>query len=227
MTLNSLQLIQNASVWVLMRSSSRNQISTIAASLHWLPVKFRMEFLPLLLIEKAPAVLAPFPEVKSSSSAPLWWNHNQLASRKQTPSLPLKFLWKLFFLMKMKAKGHYTRSGRFWRRLFLWTNVTQSWIIHELQWIGLSWKTNWSYLDYIQHGKFCKCSLCKWRYAENVSWTEYCWPTEQSDVKSFELIEKCKAKSRHFQDTEKTFTMTGRVFSVFVWATTGRPYLHW
>ena len=38
--LKSLQLIQNAAVRVLMRTNSRYHISSVLASLHWLPVKF-------------------------------------------------------------------------------------------------------------------------------------------------------------------------------------------
>ena len=41
-SLKSLQLIQNAAARVLMRTNRRDHISPILASLHWLPVKFRI-----------------------------------------------------------------------------------------------------------------------------------------------------------------------------------------
>ena len=52
-SLKSLQLIQNAAARVLMRSNSRDHVSPVLASLHWLPVKFRTEFKNLLLTYKA------------------------------------------------------------------------------------------------------------------------------------------------------------------------------
>ncbi|XP_075329020.1 uncharacterized protein LOC142388045 [Odontesthes bonariensis] len=52
-SLKSLQLIQNAAARVLMRTNRRDHISPALASLHWLPVKFRIEFKILLLTYKA------------------------------------------------------------------------------------------------------------------------------------------------------------------------------
>ncbi|XP_075330633.1 uncharacterized protein LOC142388967, partial [Odontesthes bonariensis] len=52
-SLKSLQLIQNAAARVLTRTNSRDHISPVLASLHWLPVKFRIEFKILLLTYKA------------------------------------------------------------------------------------------------------------------------------------------------------------------------------
>uniref|UniRef100_A0A3Q3JNC3 Reverse transcriptase domain-containing protein n=1 Tax=Monopterus albus TaxID=43700 RepID=A0A3Q3JNC3_MONAL len=52
-SLKSLQLIQNAAARVLTGTSKRDHISPILASLHWLPVKFRIEFKILLLTYKA------------------------------------------------------------------------------------------------------------------------------------------------------------------------------
>ena len=49
----SLQLIQNAAARVLMKIKKRDHISPILASLHWLPVKSRIEFKILLLTYKA------------------------------------------------------------------------------------------------------------------------------------------------------------------------------
>uniref|UniRef100_A0A8C6KUQ2 Reverse transcriptase domain-containing protein n=1 Tax=Nothobranchius furzeri TaxID=105023 RepID=A0A8C6KUQ2_NOTFU len=49
----SLQLVQNAAARVLMRIKKRDHISPVLASLHWLPVKFRIDFEILLLTYKA------------------------------------------------------------------------------------------------------------------------------------------------------------------------------
>ncbi|XP_070840477.1 uncharacterized protein, partial [Chaetodon trifascialis] len=51
--LNILQLLQNAAARVLTKTRKRDHISPILATLHWLPVKFRMEFKILLLTYKA------------------------------------------------------------------------------------------------------------------------------------------------------------------------------
>ncbi|XP_042341350.1 uncharacterized protein LOC121942262, partial [Plectropomus leopardus] len=52
-SLRSLQLVQNAAARVLTRSKKRDHISPVLASLHWLPVKSRIEFKILLLTYKA------------------------------------------------------------------------------------------------------------------------------------------------------------------------------
>jgi len=46
-------LIQNAAARVLMSSNRREHVSPVLASLHWLPVKFRIEVKILLLTYKA------------------------------------------------------------------------------------------------------------------------------------------------------------------------------
>uniref|UniRef100_A0A8C6M380 Reverse transcriptase domain-containing protein n=1 Tax=Nothobranchius furzeri TaxID=105023 RepID=A0A8C6M380_NOTFU len=51
-SVKSLQLVQNAAARVLMRIKKRDHISPVLASLHWLPVKFRIEF-KILLTYKA------------------------------------------------------------------------------------------------------------------------------------------------------------------------------
>ena len=58
-SLKSLQLIQNAAARVLTRTRMREHISPILASLHWLPVRSRIEFKILLLTYKALNGLAP------------------------------------------------------------------------------------------------------------------------------------------------------------------------
>lgn len=52
-SLKSLQLVQNAAARVLTKTRRRDHISPVLASLHWLPVKSRIEFKTLLLTYKA------------------------------------------------------------------------------------------------------------------------------------------------------------------------------
>ena len=52
-TLRTLQLIQNAAARILTGTRKRDHISPVLASLHWLPVKSRIEFKILLLTYKA------------------------------------------------------------------------------------------------------------------------------------------------------------------------------
>ena len=49
-SLKSLQLVQNAAARVLTRVNKREHISPILASLHWLPVGYRIDFKILLLL---------------------------------------------------------------------------------------------------------------------------------------------------------------------------------
>uniref|UniRef100_A0A674PCY9 Reverse transcriptase domain-containing protein n=1 Tax=Takifugu rubripes TaxID=31033 RepID=A0A674PCY9_TAKRU len=58
-SLRSLQLIQNAAARVLTGIDKRDHISPVLASLHWLPVKFRITFKTLLLTYKVLRGLAP------------------------------------------------------------------------------------------------------------------------------------------------------------------------
>ena len=51
--ITNLQLIQNAAARVLTRISKKDLISPVLASLHWLPVKSRIDFKILLLTYKA------------------------------------------------------------------------------------------------------------------------------------------------------------------------------
>ena len=52
-SLKTLQLVQNAAACVLTRTKKREHITPVLASLHWLPVKSRIEFKILLLTFKA------------------------------------------------------------------------------------------------------------------------------------------------------------------------------
>ena len=58
-SLNSLQLVQNAAARVLTGARRSDHITPSLASLHWLPVKYRIEFKVLLLTYKAYHGLAP------------------------------------------------------------------------------------------------------------------------------------------------------------------------
>ena len=51
-SLNKLQLVQNAAARVLTRTRKFDHISPVLSNLHWLPVKFRIEYKILLLTYK-------------------------------------------------------------------------------------------------------------------------------------------------------------------------------
>ncbi|KAI5608133.1 hypothetical protein C0J50_9626, partial [Silurus asotus] len=57
--INKLQLVQNAAARVLTRARKYDHITPILSSLHWLPVKFRIDYKLLLLTYKALNGLAP------------------------------------------------------------------------------------------------------------------------------------------------------------------------
>ena len=58
-SLKTLQLVQNATAHALTKTKKREHISPVLASLHWLPVKSRIEFKILLLTFKALNNMAP------------------------------------------------------------------------------------------------------------------------------------------------------------------------
>ena len=58
-TINRLQLVHNAAARLLTRTRMREHISPVLASLHWLPVKFRIRFKTLMFVYKALNGLAP------------------------------------------------------------------------------------------------------------------------------------------------------------------------
>ena len=58
-SLNKLQLVQNAAARVLTRTRKFDHISPVLSTLHWLPVKFRIDYKILLLTYKALNGLAP------------------------------------------------------------------------------------------------------------------------------------------------------------------------
>ena len=57
--INRLQLVQNAAARVLTRTRKYDHITPILSSLHWLPVKYRIDYKLLLLTYKALNGLAP------------------------------------------------------------------------------------------------------------------------------------------------------------------------
>ena len=58
-SIERLQVIQNAAARILTNTKKRDHIPPALASLHWIPVKFRIDFKVLLLVFKALNGLAP------------------------------------------------------------------------------------------------------------------------------------------------------------------------
>ena len=58
-TIRQLQLIQNAAARILSRTRKYEHITPVLRSLHWLPVKFRIDFKVLLLVYKSFNGLGP------------------------------------------------------------------------------------------------------------------------------------------------------------------------
>lgn len=58
--LSCLRLVQNAAARVLTRTKNKDCITPVLASLHWLPVRFRIDFKISLLTYKALNGLAPY-----------------------------------------------------------------------------------------------------------------------------------------------------------------------
>ncbi|KAJ8397435.1 hypothetical protein AAFF_G00439840, partial [Aldrovandia affinis] len=58
-SLRSLQLVQNAAARILTRTKKYEHISPVLASLHWLPINYRVDYKVLLLTYKVLHGLAP------------------------------------------------------------------------------------------------------------------------------------------------------------------------
>ncbi len=58
-SLTRLQMVQNAAAHLLMGARNQGHITPILASLHWLPIRFRIDFTILILVFKALNGLAP------------------------------------------------------------------------------------------------------------------------------------------------------------------------
>ncbi len=57
--LSRLQLVQNAAARLLTRSHKRDHITPVLQSLHWLPVRYRVDFKILLIVHKSLNGMAP------------------------------------------------------------------------------------------------------------------------------------------------------------------------
>ncbi len=57
--INKLQMVQNAAARVLTRTKKYEHISPVMSTLHWLPIKHRIDFKILLITDKALNGLAP------------------------------------------------------------------------------------------------------------------------------------------------------------------------
>ncbi|RXN12193.1 RNA-directed DNA polymerase from mobile element jockey [Labeo rohita] len=91
--LNRLQLVQNAAARLLSDTSKRSHISLVLRSLHWLPVRFRVEFKILMFVFKAINGLAP---VYLAELVVVYQPARTLRSSEHTALVMPKFNYKKF-----------------------------------------------------------------------------------------------------------------------------------
>ncbi|KAI2645502.1 putative RNA-directed DNA polymerase from transposon BS [Labeo rohita] len=91
--LNRLQLVQNAAARLLSNTSKRSHISPVLRSLHWLPVRFSVEFKILMFVFKAINGLAP---VYLAELVVVYQPARTLRSSEHTALVMPKFNYKKF-----------------------------------------------------------------------------------------------------------------------------------
>lgn len=117
-SLKSLQLIQNAAARVLTGTRKREQISPVLASLHWLPVKSRIEFKILLLTYKV-----------LNNQAPSYLNdlvvpyHPIRALRSHTAGL---LVVPRVFKSRMGGRAFSFQAPLLWNQLPVWIQETDT-----------------------------------------------------------------------------------------------------
>lgn len=92
-SLNRLQLVQNAAARLLTNTSKRSHITPVLRSLHWLPIRFRVEYKILLFVFKAINGLAP---VYLADLVTVYQPPRTLRSSEQTYLVIPKFKYKKF-----------------------------------------------------------------------------------------------------------------------------------
>ncbi len=116
--LSRLQLVQNAAARLLTRSQKRDHITPVLQSLHWLPVRYRVDFKILLIVYKSLNGMAP------SYISDLLIEHNVTRSLRSSNQ-------RLLFIPKTrrKCRGDHafaTTAPRLWNDLPLFIRMASS-----------------------------------------------------------------------------------------------------
>ncbi len=116
--LSRLQLVQNAAARLLTRSHKRDHITPVLQSLHWLPVRFRVDFKILLIVYKSLNGMAP------SYISDLLIEHNVNRSLRSSNQ-------RLLFIPKTRRKcrgdrAFATAAPRLWNDLPLFIRMASS-----------------------------------------------------------------------------------------------------
>lgn len=90
-TLNKLQYVQNSATRILTGSRVSNHITPVLDSLHWLPVRFRVDFKIMMLTYKALHGLAPYYlSALLTSYTPTWRLHSSQSNLLVVPQTHLR-----------------------------------------------------------------------------------------------------------------------------------------
>lgn len=89
--LNGLQLVQNAAARLLTCTRKKKHVTPILASLHWLPIQYRIDFKLLILVYKALHNLRPSYLADLCVHKP----PRTLRSGQMTSDVPIKIEWYL------------------------------------------------------------------------------------------------------------------------------------
>ncbi|KAL3056304.1 hypothetical protein OYC64_018905 [Pagothenia borchgrevinki] len=117
-SIKRLQLVQNAAARLLTRHKKRDHITPILASLHWLPIRFRIDFKLLLFVFKALNGLAPA--------------YISELLHRYTPARALRSADQLLLIVpktRLKTRGHraFAAAGpRLWNTLPLHVRSAQT-----------------------------------------------------------------------------------------------------
>ncbi|XP_051799606.1 uncharacterized protein LOC127532288 [Acanthochromis polyacanthus] len=142
-SLKHLQLIQNAAARVLTGVSKRDHISPILASLHWLPVKSRIEFKILLLTYKA--LNNQSPSYLKDLIVPYYPSRtlrSQTAGLLVAPRISKSRMGGRAFSYQLLSCGTCSQFG-FWRQtpsLFLRPGLKRSFLTNLI--VGADWVTH-------------------------------------------------------------------------------------
>lgn len=100
--LNRLQMVQNAAARLLTNTHERSHITPVLCSLHWLPVRFRVEFKVLMFVFKAINGLAP---TYLSEMVTVYQPARTLRSSQNTFLIIPKFRYKKFGSRSFAIQG--------------------------------------------------------------------------------------------------------------------------